>query len=193
MIFKMVEKMYAPKSPAMNSFAGNPALYIPDDLYISDRDLNRRRDPTRNGPATYPSHSGVQHLLDTYLDLNHLTKYQLGKVLGCKSDSQVWQWFNGYRRPSALYLSRMLHVQMLAVGSDALPLEFIRAIDWETSEITWRTGLTTKDDHYWPGFNADKKNRGKRVPHLIGGLQFTRGRNTIPEQRVSPSNTDTSS
>ena len=30
-------------------------------------------------------------------------------------------------------------------------------------------GLTTRDDHYWPGFNVDKKNRGKRVLSLLGG------------------------
>ena len=73
---------------------------------------------------------------------------------------------------------------MLALPPEPLPIEFIRSVDWTTSEITWRTGLTTKDDHYWPGFNAAKKNRGKRIPNLVGGGEFDRRGKEIPVQRV---------
>ena len=86
----------------------------------------------------------------------------------------------------------MLHLLMLTVPPDPIPIQFISSIDWEKSEITWRTGLTTKDDHYWPGFNAAKKNRGRRVPNLVGGVEFKRNPKEIPVQRVPARESDSS-
>ena len=86
----------------------------------------------------------------------------------------------------------MLHLLMLTVPPDPIPIQFISSIDWEKSEITWRTGLTTKDDHYWPGFNAAKKNRGKRGPSLGGGVEFKRNPKEIPVQRVPARESDSS-
>jgi hypothetical protein len=79
---------------------------------------------------------------------------------------------------------------MWALPPEPLPIEFIRSVDWEKSEIVWRTGLVTKDDHYWPGFNAGKKYRGKRVPSLVGGVEFKRNRKEIPVQRVPARESD---
>ena len=123
-------------------------------------------------------------MLYTLLEVSGITKYQSGRILGCKHDSYVWKWFNGSRRPGPLYLTRMLHLLVLALPPKPLSIEFTSSVDWATSEVTWRTGLTTKDDHYWPGFNADKKNRGKRVPSLVGGVEFKRNRKEIPVQKV---------
>ena len=170
----------------------NPARYIPADAYISARDLIQRADPTQNGPAIYPRREAVEHLLNTLLEVTGITKYQLGKIMGCKHDSYVWKWFNGARRTGALYLTRMLHLLMLALPPEPPPIDFIRSVDWATSEITWRTGLTTKDDHYWPGFNADKKNQGERVPRLVGGVEFKRNRKEIPVQKAPARKPDSS-
>jgi len=181
------KRQYAPKLTPGTLFEGelqNPARYIPDDAYISDRDLMKRENPTLGGPAVYPTYLGSEHLLLTFLEVCDISKYQLGKILGCKHDSHVWQWFNGHRRPGALYLSRMLHLLMLTLPPDPIPIQFISSIDWEKSEITWRTGLTTKDDHYWPGFNAAKKHQGKRVPNLVGCAEFDRRGREIPVQRA---------
>ena len=102
------ERRYAPELTTSNPFEGelqNPARYIPDNAYISDRDLIKRENPTLGGPAVYPTDRGSEHLLLTFLEVCDISKYQLGKILGCKHDSHVWQWFNGHRRPGALYLS----------------------------------------------------------------------------------------
>jgi len=188
-------KQYAPKlipgSPFNDEYP-NPARYIPTDAYVSDRDLAQRDDPTRSGPAVYPTYLGSENVLYTLLEVTGITKYQLGKILGCKHDSYVWKWFNGSRRPGALYLTRMLHLVLMALPPEPLMIEFIKGIDWTTSEISWRTGLTTKDDHYWPGFNADKKNLGKCVPSLVGGVEFKRNRKEIPVQRVPARESDSS-
>ena len=190
------ETRYAPKLIPGNPFEGeyypSPAQYIPADVYVSARDLAQRDDPTRSGPAVYPTHLGSENVLYTFLEVTGITKYQLGKILGCKHDSYVWKWFNGSRRPGALYLTRMLHLVLMALPPEPLMIEFIKSIDWTTSEISWRTGLTTKDDHYWPGFNADKKNRGKRVPSLVGGVEFKRNRKEIPVQKVPARESHTS-
>ena len=181
------KRQYAPKLTPGTLFEGelqDPARYIPDDAYISDRDLAKREDPTRGGPAVYPTYLGSEHLLLTFLEVCDISKYQLGKILGCKHDSHVWQWFNGHRRPGALYLSRMWHLLMLTLPPDPIPIQFISSIDWGKSEITWRTGLTTTDDHYWPGVNAAKKNQGKRVPNLVGCAEFDRRGKEIPVQRA---------
>jgi len=84
----------------------------------------------------------------------------------------------------------MLHLLMLTVPPDPIPIQFISSIDREKSEITWRTGLTTKDDHYWPGFNAAKKNRGRRVPNLVGGAEFDGRGKEILVQRVAVGRSD---
>ena len=79
---------------------------------------------------------------------------------------------------------------MLTVPPDPIPIQFISSIDWEKSEVTWRTGLTTKEDHYWPGFNVAKKNRGKRVPDFVGGVEFDRRGKDIPVQKVTVERSD---
>tara|TARA_B100000745_G_C20088897_1_gene372139 strand:+ start:194 stop:796 length:603 start_codon:yes stop_codon:yes gene_type:complete len=165
----------------------NPARYIPDDSYTSARDLIQRVDPTRNGPATYPRHRAVEHLLLTVLDVLDVTKYQLGKILGCKHESQVFQRFNGYRRPEPLYPSRMCHALLMGWEPNGLPISLISSIDWEMSEITWRSGVTTKDNHFFPDWNVVRKKKAKKgIPHLTGGVTFHRSFQELPEQRVIP-------
>jgi hypothetical protein len=194
------EKQYVPKvvpgagplgDYQQNGETQNPARYIPDDAYVSARDLIKRTDPTRNALATYPQHHAVQHLLFTVLDVLDVTKYQLGKILGCKHESHVFQWFNGHRRPSSLYLSRMCHVLAMGYEPRGLPINLISSVDWELSEITWRSGVTTKDDHFFPGFQVTRKKKAKEgVPHLTGGVKFDRALHKLPEQRVSPESPD---
>ena len=194
------EKQYVPKVvPGVGSLGAyqqngetqNPARYIPDDAYISARDLIQRSDPTRNGPAIYPRREAVEHLLNTLLEVTGITKYQLGKILGCKHESQVFQWFSGYRRPGPLYLSRLCHVLLMGWEPNGLQIDLISSIDWEMSEITWRSGVTTKDDHFFPGWNVTRKRKAKKgIPHLTDGMRFDRTLQEVPEQRVAARESD---
>ena len=194
------EKQYVPKvvpgagalgDYQQNGENQNPARYIPDDAYVSARDLIKRTDPTRNASAVYPQHHAVQHLLFTVLDVLDVTKYQLGKILGCKHESQVFQWFSGYRRPGPLYLSRLCHVLLMGWEPNGLQIDLISSIDWEMSEITWRSGVTTKDDHFFPGWNVTRKKKAKKgIPHLTDGMKFDRAFQELPELRVPPGQSD---
>jgi len=169
-----------------NGVTQNAARYFPDDSYISARDLIKRADPTLNGPATYPQHIPVEHLLLTTLDVLGVTKYQLGKILGCKHESQVFQWLNGYRRPGPLYPSRLCHVLLMGWESNGLPISLISSIDWELSEVTCRSGVTTKDDHFFPGWNVTRKKKAQKgIPHLTDAVKFDRTLQEVPEQRVN--------
>jgi len=49
-----------------------------------------------------------------------------------------------------------------------------------------RSGVTTKDDHFFPGWNVTRKKKAKKgIPHLPDGMKFDRTLQEVPEQGVA--------
>ena len=65
-----------------------------------------------------------------------ITRYQLGKLLGTKDPSAVYRWLSGDKRPSQIFLARMLWLIKLRVEGQSPVLW--RSINWETGEISFR-------------------------------------------------------
>ena len=88
--------------------------------------------------------------------------------------------------PGPLYLSRLGHVLLMGWEPNGLKIDLISSIDWEMSEITWKSGVTTKDDHFFPGWNVTRKNKAQEgIQHLTDRVKFDRTLQEVPEQRVA--------
>ncbi|MEM3170294.1 MAG: helix-turn-helix transcriptional regulator [Candidatus Nitrosotenuis sp.] len=61
----------------------------------------------------YPSHYLVKTELRSLMRELNVTKYRLGQMLGIPKPFDVYRWFSGHCRPSAVYLTRMLHLRSL--------------------------------------------------------------------------------
>lgn len=103
----------------------------------------------------YPSHAGIQHVIVMVKKRLGLSNRALDMLLGVPREDAglyTWKWLNGVRRPSPVYLSRMLVLVDLSI--DGHPLVTWKRIDWDTGEIELR------------------ESRGKN-----GRVQFVPGRN----------------
>ena len=90
--------------------------------------------------SRFPSRAAVEYVLRrsvSHLRLN--SPYQLGQLLGCSYTSQIYNWFNGTRRPASLILTRLLF--LYDMRSRGAKLCFMSRINWDTGVIKWRKGL----------------------------------------------------
>lgn len=93
----------------------------------------------------YPSHAGAEHIVMMVIDTLGVSKRALNRLLGVPMElNYVWDWLNGRRRPSALYLCRMM-ILMRCQLNGAQVLKWNR-VDWDTGEIEMRP-QRDKDGH----------------------------------------------
>ena len=62
-----------------------------------------------------------------------ITPYYLGKLIGVSQPNQVYTWLSGAKRPSALYLTRLL--RLLLLDYQVIPVVQIDRVDWDAGEL----------------------------------------------------------
>lgn len=85
----------------------------------------------------YPSYAGAEHIVLMVIDTLGVSKRAMNRLLGVPMElNYVWDWLNGRRRPSALYLSRMM-ILMKCQRNGAQVVKWNR-VDWDNGTIEMR-------------------------------------------------------
>ena len=94
----------------------------------------------------YPSNNaGVISVLEEMKQRLGLTKYQLVGLLNPANRLSVYRWYSGEACPSPLFWSRIC--KLLLLHAQGVPIKHIRSINWEMSEVRWRNGDVTRENH----------------------------------------------
>lgn len=90
----------------------------------------------RRPHSLYPKTAAVDWLVNEALELLGVSAYQLGKLLGHRSEEVLRRWRIGATRPCSLYLTRLLVLWRLhAHGYEVVKMS---KVDWERGVIVWR-------------------------------------------------------
>ena len=120
-----------------------------------------------------PRHSACERGLHNSMEAFQVSKYQMGKLLGIRDPSNFNKYFSGRSRPSALHWARL--VQLWSMFNAGVVLFKVRSINWDNSEVTWRNGDVTRENHLLGGRGSVSKEAGQsnressELPHQWGG------------------------
>ena len=78
--------------------------------------------------SQYPTHTSTVALLHDVLVALQVTKWRLVNLIG--ADNHAYGWWRGERRPSPLYLSRLLHLLLLRLRGELDIKEFKPTSYW---------------------------------------------------------------
>ena len=113
----------------------------------------------------YGRHSANAEVLDEAMETFRVSKYQLSKLLGFSSPSNIYRWFDGTHRPSPLYLVRLL--KLWSLYHSGVTLFRIRFVDWAGGKVYWRTGEVTVGLHLGGG----RGGRSTNGPQPLSGRE----------------------
>ena len=115
------------------------------DLQQPPRDALRVLPAKHSGcfrTVPYPPFEGSVLVLRKSVDVLRINSdWALAKLLGCPWPHQIYTWLDGTKRPSSLYMSRLVWLHIMHANGARLRL--IDSIDWDAGEIIWKETLST--------------------------------------------------
>jgi len=100
-------------------------LGIPKSMFTSD-------DPRGGFGALYPKRNAARYVIDFVCDFMDVSRTQLGRWLDTGDPNAIHVWYHNRKRPSPVYLARML--ALVGLKDKGIDLSKVRYIDWETGE-----------------------------------------------------------
>ncbi len=89
----------------------------------------------------YPPFEGSVLVLRKSVDVLRINSdWALAKLLGCPWPHQIYTWLDGTKRPSSLYMARLVWLHIMHASGTRLRL--IDSIDWDAGEIFWKETLS---------------------------------------------------
>ena len=90
----------------------------------------------------YPPFAGAELVLrESVAVLRINSPWALAKLLGCPWPHQIYTWLDGTKRPSSLYMARLVWLHIMHASGARLRL--IDSIDWDAGDIFWKETLST--------------------------------------------------
>jgi hypothetical protein len=122
--------------------------------------------PLGRRASHYGTAAGNVAVLSECLQNLSVTKFQLAGLLDVRPRSYIYRLFSGGRRPSNLYLLRL--VRLLLMQAEGQMVFEMQSINWDTGEIRMRPGAR----HTAPV--------GRLAPGLVGAGRREPARVTLP-------------
>ncbi len=102
--------------------------------------------PARHGgcfkTVPYPPYAGAELVLVESVEVLRIrSPWALAKLLGCPWPHQVYTWLDGTKRPSSLYMARLVWLHMM--NASGVRLMTVDSIDWDSGEIFWKETLSS--------------------------------------------------
>ena len=108
----------------------------------------------------YTSRAASEDILLKACELFAVTRFQLGRLLGCPQTNRVYQWLSGEKRPSSKYALRL--AKLLQLHMAGVPLASFDYIDWNTGNGFKGSMTDAQSGGYIP------QTRRRRVPDQQG-------------------------